>query len=75
MFCDLETVLQGDTGFEHRACFFDRQFQKMKCGLFDKFRFLVHGHLNIWTELLYLAFPHVADILTLIMSHKLTQHL
>ena len=34
-----------------------------------------HGLLNIWTELLYLTFPHEADILTLIMSHKLTQHL
>ena len=36
---------------------------------------LGHGLLNIWTELLYLTFPHEADILTLIMSHKLTQHL
>ena len=33
-----------------------------------------HGLLNIWTELLYLTFPYEADILTLIMSHKLTQH-
>ena len=47
MFCDLETVWQGDTGFEHRACFFDRQSQKMKCGLFDKFRFLVDRELNL----------------------------
>ena len=34
-----------------------------------------HGLLNIWTELLYLTFPHEADLLTLIMSHKLTQYL
>ena len=34
-----------------------------------------HGLLNIWTELLYLTFPHEADILILVMSQKLTQHL
>ena len=43
MFCDLETVWQEDTGFEHRACFFARQFQKTKCDLSDKFRCLVDG--------------------------------
>ena len=36
---------------------------------------LIHGLLNIWTGLLYLTFPHEADILTLIMSHKLTPSL
>ena len=36
---------------------------------------LNHGLLNIWTELLYLTFPHEADLLILIMSHKLTQYL
>ena len=36
---------------------------------------LRHGLLNIWTELLYLTFPHEADLLTLKMSHKLTQYL
>ena len=35
----------------------------------------VHGLLDIWTELLYLTFPHEADLLTPIMSHKLTQYL
>ena len=39
------------------------------------FHWLGHGLLNIWTELLYLTFPHEADLLTLIMSHKLTQYL
>ena len=34
---------------------------------------LTHGLLNIWMELLYLTCPHEADLLTLIMSHKLTQ--
>ena len=34
-----------------------------------------HGLLYIWTELLYLTCPHEADLLTLIMSHKLTQYL
>ena len=32
----------------------------------------IHGLLYIWTELLYLTCPHEADLLTLIMSHKLT---
>ena len=50
MFCDLETVWQGDTGFEHRACFFDRQFQKMKCDLSDKFRCLVDVVESIWSS-------------------------
>ena len=36
---------------------------------------IIHGLLNIWTELLYLTFPHEADLLTLKMSHKLTQYL
>ena len=47
---DLETVWQGDTGFEHRACFFDRQFQKMKCDLSDKFRCLVDEVESIWSS-------------------------
>ena len=34
---------------------------------------LWHGLLYIWTELLYLTCPHEAALLTLIMSHKLTQ--
>ena len=34
---------------------------------------IIHGLLNIWTELLYLPCPHEADLLILIMSHKLTQ--
>ena len=34
-----------------------------------------HGLLNIWTELLYLTFPHEADLLTLRTLHKLTQYL
>ena len=36
---------------------------------------IIHGLLNIWTELLYLTFPHEADLLTLKISHKLTQYL
>ena len=36
--------------------------------------YLTHGLLYIWTELLYLTCPHVADFLILIMSHKLTQY-
>ena len=32
-----------------------------------------HGLLYIWTELLYLVCPHEAALLTLTMSHKLTQ--
>ena len=39
-----------------------------------KFSQISHGLLNIWTELLYLTCPHEADLLTLIMSHKLTQY-
>ena len=35
---------------------------------------LNHGLLNIRTELLYFTFPHEADLLTLVMSHKLTQY-
>ena len=34
-----------------------------------------HGLLYKWTELLYLSCPHEADLLTLIMSQKLTQYL
>ena len=34
-----------------------------------------HGLLNTWTELLYLSFPHEADLFTLILLHKLTQYL
>ena len=41
----------------------------------SRFHLIKHGHLNIWTELLYLIFPHEADLLTLKMSHKLTQYL
>ena len=33
-----------------------------------------HGLLNIWKELLFLIFPHEADLFTLIMSPKLTQY-
>ena len=36
---------------------------------------LNHGLLDIWTELLYLTFPHEVDLLTLRMLHKLTQYL
>ena len=36
---------------------------------------LIHGLLYKWTELLYLTCPHEADLLTLIMLHKLTQYL
>ena len=37
--------------------------------------FHIHGLLYKWTELLYLTCPHEADLLTLIMSQKLTQYL
>ena len=57
MFCDLETVWLGDTGFEHRACFFDRQFQKMKCDLSDKFRCLVDVVESIWSS----GAPNIGD--------------
>jgi hypothetical protein len=37
--------------------------------LCSKMRNSRHGLLYIWTELLYLTFPHEADLLTLMMSH------
>mgnify|MGYP006863957033 CR=1 FL=1 len=36
------------------------------------FKFLTQA---LWTELLYLSFPHEADLFTLILLHKLTQYL
>ena len=36
---------------------------------------LKHGLLYKWTKLLYLTCPHEADLLTLIISQKLTQYL
>ena len=36
---------------------------------------VAHGLLYKWTELLYLTCPHEADLLTLILSQKLTQYL
>ena len=38
-------------------------------------RSLEFNRYKSWTELLYLTYPHEADLLTLIMSHKLTQYL
>jgi hypothetical protein len=51
------------------------EFKKLSTPLLHILGETEHGLLYIWTELLYFTCPHEADLLTLIMSHKLTQYL
>ena len=59
----LFTLCIGSANFIRRAA-----TRQMTCAA-------THGLLYIWTELLYLTCPHKADLLTLIILHKLTQYL